>query len=407
MHVRKLRRLLARQEAADALAQSDRVLPRLHDLHQRDALAERRRGPSGLRRDVGERQAGFLGQFADHAALEVDRVADDVGRIRRAGREIDLAGGRGVRAHLAQQKRAVRRAQRRHREAVAHRGVGKAPVAPGDEAREVGFEIRAGQHAVGDVTAPHHQHAAVPHLRLVCAQPDEMRVDLGAPRDRERPVARLVTQVEPRQRNDRDVVHARGSSQARNARSSLDGAFHHDDRAARDGRAGQLAAGQLERELHQTWASHLIALLDAHEVLAVLVFSARRQIARERRRRRSGGGILADARAGREHARVEIVAGFARLTANDEGRGKAATEGRFETREVRTAAPDRLDRGDRHDREGVSRRPALRNESVEPDVGRGQSERRGDRGGIRAAFGLRRQPRNVERRAAAVRRRTM
>jgi hypothetical protein len=42
-------------------------------------------------------------------------------------------------------------------------------------------------------------------------------------------------------------MRARRRRRAR--RSSLDGAFHHDDRAAADRGAGQLAAGDLQREL--------------------------------------------------------------------------------------------------------------------------------------------------------------
>ena len=62
---------------------------------------------------------------------------------------------------------------------------------------------------VRDVTAPQQQHLAVPHRRLSNAQLGKMRVDLGALLDCERPGDRFITQIEPRQRNDRDVVHAR------------------------------------------------------------------------------------------------------------------------------------------------------------------------------------------------------
>ena len=62
--------------------------------------------------------------------------------------KVDLPRGRRVRAHHAEQERAIGGAQRRHRKAVAHRLVGKVPVAPRDEAREIGFQIGAAQHAV-------------------------------------------------------------------------------------------------------------------------------------------------------------------------------------------------------------------------------------------------------------------
>ena len=57
MDVRQLRLLLLARNARMRSRNASALLPRLHDLHQRDALAERRRGPPRLRRDVGERRA--------------------------------------------------------------------------------------------------------------------------------------------------------------------------------------------------------------------------------------------------------------------------------------------------------------------------------------------------------------
>jgi len=91
---------------------------------------------------LSDRRIRFLlDKLAHHAGFEVDALAHHIVRVGRAGGKIHLAGGRRVAAHHAEQKRAIVGAQCRHREAVAHRLVGEAPVAPGDEAGEVGFEI--------------------------------------------------------------------------------------------------------------------------------------------------------------------------------------------------------------------------------------------------------------------------
>ena len=102
------------------------------------------------------------------------------------------------------------------REAVAHRPVGKTPVAPGEEAREIGLrDTRRESTPSVDRCSPQQQHAAVPQLRLLGAQLREMRVDLGAALVRERPRARLEAQIEPLERNDRMSRSCRISSQAR------------------------------------------------------------------------------------------------------------------------------------------------------------------------------------------------
>jgi len=75
---------------------------------------------------------------------------------------------------------------------------------------KIGFQIGAGQNAVRDLAAVHQQHAAVPHLGPLDTQLREMRVDLLAALKREWPCGRLEAQIEPPNRNDRDVVHPRG-----------------------------------------------------------------------------------------------------------------------------------------------------------------------------------------------------
>ena len=80
---------------------------RLHDLHQRDALAERGRGPARLRHGLGGTEPGLFPKLAHHAALQIDRVAIKIVAVGRARGEIDLPGGRGVRTHHAEQESAV------------------------------------------------------------------------------------------------------------------------------------------------------------------------------------------------------------------------------------------------------------------------------------------------------------
>ena len=50
-----------------------------------------------------------------------------------------------------------------------HRPIGKAPVAPGDEAREIGLEIGAAEGPSGDRVVVQQQHAAVPDAGIGAA----------------------------------------------------------------------------------------------------------------------------------------------------------------------------------------------------------------------------------------------
>ena len=100
-----------------------------------------------LARVVAGRKTGLLLELARDAAGYVDRAAPDVVEIGRAGRKIDAPGIGGVLAHFAEHEGAVGAAQRAHPEAVEHVPVRKAPVAPGQEAGEIGLEI-AGAEAV-------------------------------------------------------------------------------------------------------------------------------------------------------------------------------------------------------------------------------------------------------------------
>jgi hypothetical protein len=91
-----------------------------------------------------------------------------------------------------------------------HAGLGKVPVAPGDEAREVGLQIGAAKDAVLDVEAVLQQNLAVPQFGGLAAQVLEMRRDVGAARLREHPRSRRISEVEGRHRNDPDVARIEG-----------------------------------------------------------------------------------------------------------------------------------------------------------------------------------------------------
>ena len=210
-----------------------------------------------------------------------------------------------------------------------------------------------------------------------------------APLDRERPRARLEAQIEPRQRNDRDVVHARASSQARNAavkpRSCLPSRRPRRRRSTRRS-ACRRAIFSVVRS-GSAGPSRSPARC-ASEVLAVPVLAVRRQIAREGRRRRAGRRIFGDAHAAaRTCARGNRWPGSRGLAAEHEGRRDARRRRRPSSKCARSepAAPDRIEPAHRHDRERLARRPALRRKSVEADVGAAIAERRRDRARRRPA----------------------
>ena len=104
-------------------------------------------------------------------------------RDRRAGRKIDLAGIGGMGAHHAEQEGAIRAlAARPCAKQFRIAAVGKAPVAPRHEAREIGLEIRPAQRRRRSIaTRRMQQDAAVPQRRLGARSFVEMRIDLGAP----------------------------------------------------------------------------------------------------------------------------------------------------------------------------------------------------------------------------------
>src|SRR3954468_16110725 len=76
--------------------------------------------------------------------------------------------------------------QRAHPETVEYRWVRKAPVAPCQEAREIGIEIAGAEALRGEFGIAPQQDAAVPD-RLLALFGSKMRCDLRAPLVGERP----------------------------------------------------------------------------------------------------------------------------------------------------------------------------------------------------------------------------
>src|SRR3954452_14348900 len=152
---------------------------------------------------VRRSQTGFLLDLASDTAGDVDRAAADVVEVGRSRWEIDAAGIRGMLAHFAKEKNAIGATQRPHAEAVEYRWVRKAPVAPCQEAREIGIEIAGAEALCGEYGIAPEQDAAVPD-RLLALFGSEMRCDLGAPLVGERPTPSLEGEVErPDAMNDR------------------------------------------------------------------------------------------------------------------------------------------------------------------------------------------------------------
>src|SRR5215217_3377338 len=99
----------------------------------------------------------------------------------------------------------------------------------------------------------------------------------------------------------------RAGSQAHRIGSSLDRALTDHNRAPAYRRAGQLAAADPHRQLHHAGPSHLVTLLDAHEVLTIRVSTTRGEITGEGRGCRTSRRIFGNAGARSKHARVECV----------------------------------------------------------------------------------------------------
>src|SRR5437667_312369 len=127
-------------EAASAITRAKKAAP-----------AGEHAEPAFLGDEIGGREPRLLGEFAPQVAGEIDAFADNIAGIGRSSRKVDFAGIHRVRAHDAEQESAVAAAQRGGRKAVLHAGVRKTPVAPSDEAGEIGFKIGAMKDCALDV----------------------------------------------------------------------------------------------------------------------------------------------------------------------------------------------------------------------------------------------------------------
>src|SRR5258708_13777886 len=140
-------------------------------------------------------EAGLLLDFTGEDASDIERAVHEVGERGRSRWKIDAAGIRGVLAHFAQDERAIRTTQRAHAKTVEHFPVRKAPVAPRQEACEIGLEITGAKALSGEDRIARQQDAAVPD-RLLALFFRKMRIDVGAPRVGERPRVGAETQIQ-------------------------------------------------------------------------------------------------------------------------------------------------------------------------------------------------------------------
>ena len=169
-------------------AQRVGVLARLDHLHQRDALAERRRDPAGLRRrhrPAPSPVSSVSSRITPRSRST--RVAHDIVRVGRAGRKIDLAGGRRVR-------RPSRRAGTRRRTSATPPSAKQLRIVlsgkpQSRQAMKLAKSVsRYAPLSTPPAISPRRSSSTRPfHISgFVDAQLREMRVDLGAPLDRER-----------------------------------------------------------------------------------------------------------------------------------------------------------------------------------------------------------------------------
>ena len=241
---------------------------------------------------------------------------------------------------------------------------------------------------------------------LVARSAREMRVDLGAPLVRERPRPRLEAQVEASigmtgMLIRPCVAQARARGQASIVPSVTTTAPPPIDAPV------SLPPRNRQRQLDQARPAHLVALLDAHRVLAVGRAAMRRQQAGERRRRRAGRRILRRRRRRREHARVELMARLRGLAAeHDRPPRPSAPNAAVQARRIDAQRAIASSAAHRHEREG--RCPPT---SAPARIRRSRYRRRTRPSAAAIAASapgpaLGRQPRQLERGAAADRRRS-
>ena len=82
-------------------------------------------------------------------------------------------------------------------------GLREAPVAPRQEAREIGLQERPFQRVPIQAMAMHHQHLTVPNPRPPIARALEMGVDLGAALGRKWPRLRRIDELQSTNGHDR------------------------------------------------------------------------------------------------------------------------------------------------------------------------------------------------------------
>src|SRR5450830_182680 len=86
-------------------------------------------------------------------------------------------------------------------------------MAPGREARKVGFQISAAEHPIGQHLVVQQQHAAIPYRRLLPLQRGEIGINFGPPLLRERPRLRREGEIEPVDVNEENAgTHTAGSN---------------------------------------------------------------------------------------------------------------------------------------------------------------------------------------------------
>src|SRR4051812_21431701 len=104
-------------------------------------------------------------------------------------------------------------------------------------------------------------------------------------------------------------------------------------------------------------------------MFAILVAAVGSEITGECSRRRAGRGVFGHALERREHARVELMAGFGGLAAEHVGRRmRVKTETSLPLSGLDMAALDRTETAHRHHRVGRASGPACRLQSVEADI---------------------------------------
>src|SRR3954451_6399036 len=149
------------------------------------------------------REAGFLLDLPSNTARDIHRAPADVVKIRRSRRKVNAAGIRGMLTHFAENEHAVGTPQRAHPESIEDGPVRATPVAPRQETCKISVEVGCAEAFGGELRIAAEQHTAFPN-RLLALLDGEMRLDLGAPLLRERPVPGLKRQIKCRDvMNDR------------------------------------------------------------------------------------------------------------------------------------------------------------------------------------------------------------